>query len=96
MKFQAVCFDLDGTLLDTLADLAYCTNKILSERGFPTHHVDAFRNFVGDGAKMLMTRVLPEEVRNEALIEECKKILRLVIVNAGIDRHFHTKVFLNC
>ena len=73
MRFKAVCFDLDGTLLDTLADLAYCTNKILSERGFPTHHVDAFRNFVGDGAKMLMTRVLPEEVRNEALIEECKK-----------------------
>lgn len=73
MKFQAVCFDLDGTLLDTIADLAYCTNKILSERGFPLHHVDSFRYFVGDGAKMLMTRVLPEEVRNETLIEECRQ-----------------------
>ena len=73
MIFKAVCFDLDGTLLDTLDDLAYCINKILSERGYPIHRVDAFRFFVGDGAKMLVTRVLPEEVRNENLIEECRK-----------------------
>ena len=73
MQFQAICFDLDGTLLDSLADLAHCTNKILLKRGFPEHPVDAFRYFVGDGTKMLMTRVLPEEVRNEALIEECRQ-----------------------
>ncbi len=59
MQFQAICFDLDGTLLDSLADLAHCTNKILLKRGFPEHPVDAFRYYVGDGAKMLMTRVLP-------------------------------------
>ena len=76
MRFKAVCFDLDGTLLDTLDDLTYCTNKILSERGYPIHHVDAFRYFVGDGAKILMTRVLPEEARNETLIEECRKDLQ--------------------
>jgi phosphoglycolate phosphatase len=64
---------LDGTLLDSLADLADCTNKILLKRGFPEHPVDAFRYFVGDGAKMLMTRVLPEEVRNESLIEDCRQ-----------------------
>ena len=73
MRFKAVCFDLDGTLLDTLDDLAYCANKILSERGYPIHRVDAFRYFVGDGAKMLMTRVMPEEARNETLIEDCRK-----------------------
>ena len=73
MHFQAICFDLDGTLLDSLADLAHCTNTILLKRGFPEHPVDAFRYFVGDGAKMLMTRALPEEVRKESLIEECKQ-----------------------
>ncbi len=73
MQFKAVCFDLDGTLLDSLADLADCTNKILLKRGFPEHPVDAFCYFVGDGAKMLMTRVLPEEVRNESLIEDCRQ-----------------------
>ena len=73
MHFKSVCFDFVGTLLDSLADLADCTNKILLKRGFPEHPVDAFRYFVGDGAKMLMTRVLPEEVRNESLIEDCRQ-----------------------
>ena len=73
MRFKAVCFDLDGTLLDTLDDIAYCTNKILSERGYPLYDVDRFRNFVGDGTKMLMKRVLPAEAQNEILIEECRK-----------------------
>ena len=73
MQFKAICFDLDGTLLDSLADLANCTNKILLKRGFPEHPETAFRYFVGDGAKMLMTRVIPEEVRNESLIEECRQ-----------------------
>ena len=73
MRFKAVCFDLDGTLLDSLTDLADCTNSLLLKRGFPEHPVDAYRYFVGDGAKMLMTRVLPEEVRNESIIEECRQ-----------------------
>tara|TARA_B100000945_G_scaffold256735_1_gene214185 strand:+ start:506 stop:1159 length:654 start_codon:yes stop_codon:yes gene_type:complete len=73
MRFKAVCFDLDGTLLDTLDDIAYCANKILSKRGYPIHRVDEFRYFVGDGSKMLMARALPSEHRNEALIEECRK-----------------------
>ena len=73
MQFKAICFDLDGTLLDSLADLASCTNKILLNRGFPEHPEAAYRYFVGDGAKMLMTRVLPEEVRSKSLIEECQQ-----------------------
>ena len=81
MKFDAVCFDLDGTLLDTLDDIAYCTNKILSERGYPLYDVDAFRNFVGDGTEMLMTRVLPAEDRNETLIEECRKDFETIYRN---------------
>jgi phosphoglycolate phosphatase len=73
MHFKAACFDLDGTLLDSLADLANCTNKILLKRGYPQHPEEAYRYFVGEGAKMLMTRVLPEEVRTESLIEECRQ-----------------------
>ena len=73
MQFKAICFDLDGTLLDSLADLANCTNKILLKRGFPEHPEASYRYFLGEGSKMLMTRVLPEEVRNESLIEECRQ-----------------------
>ena len=72
-EYQAVCFDLDGTLLDSLEDLAICTNGILKKKGFPEHPLEAYNYFVGDGAKMLMTRVLPEAERSDDLIEECRQ-----------------------
>ena len=73
MIFKAVCFDLDGTLLDSLTDLAICTNEILLKRGLPTHDLDKFRYFVGDGLRNLITQSLPEDSRNKTLIEECQK-----------------------
>ncbi len=60
-KFQAAVFDLDGTLLDTLDDLAHSMNRVLESRGLPVHPVDRYRYFVGDGANMLVKRVLPED-----------------------------------
>ena len=68
---KAVIFDLDGTLLDTLADIAYSVNTALAARGLPVHPVDAYRHFVGDGWKMLITRALPEQERTGALIAQC-------------------------
>lgn len=59
MSVKAVLFDLDGTLLDTLDDLADSVNIVLAERGLPAHPVEAYRYFVGDGAATLMHRVLP-------------------------------------
>ena len=46
MKFKAVCFDLDGTLLDSLTDISYCINKVLEKRGFPSHNLEKLRNLV--------------------------------------------------
>jgi phosphoglycolate phosphatase len=63
MRFQAVLFDLDGTLLDTLADLAASMNAALSSLGYPEHPMDAYRHFVGDGVRTLAGRVLPEWAR---------------------------------
>ena len=71
MQFKAVCFDLDGTLLDSLNDLAECTNKILKNHGFPIHDLDKFRYFVGDGVRSLIIRALPEKVRKKKLVDEC-------------------------
>ena len=59
MKFSAVLFDLDGTLLDTLTDLAEAANAALAARGYPLHPVAAYREFVGDGVEMLARRILP-------------------------------------
>jgi phosphoglycolate phosphatase len=58
-KFGAVIFDLDGTLLDTLANLACSYNSVLEELELPCHPVESFRVFVGDGARTCMTRCLP-------------------------------------
>ena len=71
MRFKAILFDLDGTLLDTLADLADAMNRVLAQRGFPTHPMDAYRYFVGDGASTLVARTLPEEARREDTIRAC-------------------------
>ena len=64
MKRLAI-FDLDGTLLNTVADLANATNQALSQCGYPTHPTDAYYQFVGNGINKLFARALPEEARNE-------------------------------
>ncbi len=58
---RAVLFDLDGTLLDSLGDLADSMNAVLAEDGLPTHEVDAFRYFIGEGVSLLVERSLPKE-----------------------------------
>ena len=60
MGFKGVIFDLDGTLLDTLRDLADAANASLSHYGYPEHPVDAYRYFVGDGLQTLVQRILPD------------------------------------
>ncbi len=50
---------MDGTLLDTLADLGDAMNRALAQNGFPTHNVNAYRHFVGSGASQLVARALP-------------------------------------
>ena len=71
MEFKAILFDLDGTLLDTLEDLGNSVNRVLAERGFPTHDLDRYRYFVGDGAMMMITRALPKQKRKNDVIQAC-------------------------
>ncbi|WP_432737787.1 HAD family hydrolase [Maridesulfovibrio sp. FT414] len=64
INFTAAIFDLDGTLLNTLGEIATACNSALSRRGYPEHPQEAYRRFVGSGAKVLALRVLPDEKRN--------------------------------
>lgn len=61
--FKAVIFDLDGTLLYTLEDLADSLNQVLSEEGLPTHNYNAYRFMVGNGLERLVIRALPAGLR---------------------------------
>ena len=62
---QLVIFDLDGTLLDTVADLANATNQALEQCGYPTHPTEAYYKFVGNGINKLFARALPAEHSTE-------------------------------
>ncbi len=84
--FRALLFDLDGTLLDTLDDLAGSMNRVLARRGWPVHEVRDFRYFVGDGARVLVSRTLPEGHRDEATVQACLREFR-----AEYDRNWHVK-----
>ena len=64
MTYSTYIFDLDGTLLDTLQDLASSVNYALETHGMPTHSVDAIRGFVGNGVRLLMERSVPDGARN--------------------------------
>lgn len=62
---KLVIFDLDGTLLDTIADLAVATNHALEQLGYPTHETEVIRTYVGNGINKLLERALPDNERTE-------------------------------
>lgn len=63
MKTELVIFDLDGTLLNTIGDLAVSCNAMLALRGLPQHSYEEYCHFVGNGILRLVERALPEELR---------------------------------
>lgn len=62
--FSAVLFDLDGTLLDTIEDIAFSLNAVLEEHGYPTHSVNTCREMIGFGMRELVRSALPEDIAN--------------------------------
>lgn len=82
---QAVIFDLDGTLLDTLTDLATSGNEVLARRGLPTHPTDDYRRFIGNGMANLVQMIFPEDIA-PADGPETERIL--VEYRAAYDRHW--------
>ena len=68
---KAVLFDLDGTLADSLEDLADSTNYALKKAGFPAHETEKYKYFVGDGIPMLIERALPDGEKTAENKENC-------------------------
>lgn len=70
---KLVIFDLDGTLLNTIADLAHCTNYALSKLGYPTHKAEQYPFMVGNGINKLFERALPEGEKTEENVLRVRK-----------------------
>ena len=75
MTYKTVLFDMDGTLLDTLSDMHDAVNHILAENGWAARSREEIRAFVGNGARKLMERAIPETLapqRFEAVLADYK------------------------
>lgn len=72
---RGIIFDLDGTLTNTLQDIAYFMNSILRKYGFPEHETESYRYKVGGGMRNLVVHSLPEGELNDPLITKCEKEL---------------------
>jgi phosphoglycolate phosphatase len=69
MSFNAIIFDLDGTLLNTLGDISDSVNHILFNEGFPVHTEENIRNFIGHGSKSLIFNSLPPDKRDNNSVQ---------------------------
>lgn len=70
-KFKGVIFDLDGTLIDSLADIANSANDVLKSLGYSDHPLSAYKTFIGDGVATLFSRALPTNHRDERTLARC-------------------------
>ena len=87
MMKKLIIFDLDGTLLNTIGDLADAVDYVMRSRNLPEHTNAEYRQMVGGGIKRLVERALPLELaENEAYVEECVAQFRRYYVD-NIDRH---------
>ncbi len=89
MRYDLVIFDLDGTLLNTIGDLAASVDYVMRSRNLPEHSDAEYRQMVGGGIKRLVERALPASLAaDEAYVEECVAQFRRYYVE-NIDRHTH-------
>lgn len=83
---RLIVFDLDGTLLNTIADLADSTNYALQQHGFPTHPTEAYNFFVGNGINKLFERALPEGEKTKDNILRIRKYFLAYYSEHNMDK----------
>ena len=93
---KLVIFDLDGTLLNTIADLAHSTNYALNKLGYPTHEIEKYNFMVGNGIDKLFERALPEgEKSKENVLRVRKEFVPYYDIHNADDSRL-IPVFRNC
>jgi len=86
MNFKGVIFDLDGTLVNSLEDLADSMNTVLRDHNFPTHALPAYKHFIGNGIRNLVYKTLPEANKDETLIDTCYDLMIEVYRNNCVNK----------
>ena len=86
MKFKGVIFDLDGTLVNSLEDIADAMNKVLQELDFPTHSYEDYQYFIGSGLRNLVSKSLPSSQNNDNQIEVCLNLMLTIYRNACTNK----------
>jgi phosphoglycolate phosphatase len=85
--FQAIILDVDGTLLDTIQDLADSMNSTLRHFGFPIHELQKYKYFVGDGLENLVRRSLPDSAKiDPVLLSQC-----IAMMQQTYERNWNVK-----
>ena len=78
MNIKGIVFDLDGTLADSVIDIAESMNFVLKEQNIPVHEIDAYKQFAGNGIRKLVERALPEDLRSgETYTRNLNKMLEV-------------------
>lgn len=83
MNYQGVIFDLDGTLVNSLDDLAISVNKVLTSYNLPTHDIESYKYRVGNGIRKLMERSLPED--KQYLLDEALDKFKVIYAKHNLD-----------
>jgi phosphoglycolate phosphatase len=76
MHFKAVLFDMDGTLINSVDDIADAMNLVLQQNHLPVHPVDHYISWIGDGLKNLVTSALPDNNKDDAFINKCHEEMK--------------------
>ncbi len=74
MSIKAIIFDMDGTVLNTLQDIANAVNYTLSFHSLPTHELYKFKKFVGDGTDIMLKRALPDNMKSDEQVAKIKPL----------------------
>ena len=84
MRYELAIFDLDGTLLNTLSDLADAANAALKECGYPARSMEEVRTFIGNGVARLIARAVPQGTSDDAVASVLARFKAIYIQNVNV------------